>query len=51
MPAQRGWTRERVLRRFIGARSGRKARYAELLVDALEPGRVPDPLAALLARV
>jgi len=51
MPAQRGWTREAVIRRFLGSRSGRKARYAELLVDALEPGRVPEPLAAVLARV
>lgn len=51
MPAQRGWGREAVLRRFLGSRSGRKARYARLLVDALEPGRVPEPLAALLARV
>ena len=51
MPAQRGWTREAVLRRFLGVRSGRKARYAALLVEALEPERVPVPLAALLARV
>jgi hypothetical protein len=51
MPAQRGWTREAVLRRFLGVRSGRKARYAALLVEALEPGRVPEPLAAVLARV
>jgi hypothetical protein len=51
MPAQRGWTREAVLRRFIGVRSGRKARYAALLVDALEPGEVPEPLASVLARV
>lgn len=51
MPAQRGWTREAVLRRFLGARSGRKARYAALLVSAVEPGRVPEPLTALLARV
>jgi len=51
MPAQHGWSRERVLRRFIGVRSGRKARYAELLVEALDPGGVPDPLAALLARI
>lgn len=51
MPAQRGWSREAVLRRFLGSRSGRKARYAELLVDALEPDRVPEPLAALLARI
>jgi hypothetical protein len=50
MPAQRNWTREAVLRRFLGVRSGRKARYAALLVDALEPGRVPKPLAAVLAR-
>jgi hypothetical protein len=51
MPAQRDWTREAVLRRFLGVRSGRKARYAALLVEALEPGRVPEPLAAVLARV
>jgi hypothetical protein len=51
MPAQRDWTREAVLRRFLGVRSGRKARYAALLVDALEPGQEPDPLAAVLARV
>jgi hypothetical protein len=51
MPAQRDWTREAVLRRFLGSRSGRKAKYAALLVDALEPGQEPPPLAALLARV
>ena len=51
MPAQRNWTREAVLRRFLGVRSGRKARYAALLVDALELGRVPEPLAAVLSRV
>jgi hypothetical protein len=51
MPAQRNWTREAVLRRFLGVRSGRKARYAALLVEALEPGHVPEPLAAVLARV
>jgi len=51
MPAQRDWTREAVLRRFLGVRSGRKARYAALLVGALGPGRVPEPLAAVLARV
>jgi hypothetical protein len=49
MPAQQGWTREAVLRRFLGVRSGRKARYAALLVEALPPGRVPEPLSALLA--
>jgi hypothetical protein len=51
MPAQRDWTREAVLRRFLGVRSGRKARYAALLVEALEPGRTPAPLANVLARV
>jgi hypothetical protein len=51
MPAQRDWTRVEVLRRFLGSKAGRKARYAALLVEALEPGRVPEPLAAVLARV
>jgi hypothetical protein len=51
MPAQRGWGREALLRRFFGSQSGRKARYAELLVDAVEPTRVPEPLAAVLTRV
>jgi hypothetical protein len=51
MPAQRDWTREAVLRRFLGVRSGRKARYAALLVEALEPDHAPGPLAAVLARV
>lgn len=51
MPAQRDWTRVAVLRRFLGSQSGRKARYAALLVEALEPHRVPEPLAAVLARV
>ena len=51
MPVQRTWTREAVLRRFLGVRSGRKARYAALLVEALDPGHVPEPLAAVLARV
>ncbi|HET6968728.1 MAG TPA: TOPRIM nucleotidyl transferase/hydrolase domain-containing protein, partial [Ornithinibacter sp.] len=51
MPAQRGWTREAVLRRFLGSRSGRKARYAALLVDALDLERVPVPLTAVLTRV
>jgi hypothetical protein len=51
MPAQRDWPREAVLRRFLGVRSGRKARYAALLVQALDPGHAPYPLAALLDRV
>ena len=51
MPAQRGWSRTALVRRFLGSKSGRKARYAELLVDALPPEGVPEPLAALLARI
>jgi len=51
MPVQRDWPREAVLRRFLGARSGRKARYAPLLVEALPLGKVPVPLTAVLARI
>lgn len=51
MPAQQGWSREAVLRRFLGVRSGRKAKYAELLVAALDLDHVPEPLTALLGRV
>jgi hypothetical protein len=51
MPAQRGWTREEVVRRFLGSQPGRKARYAELLVDALPLEDVPRPLLDLLAWV
>jgi len=51
MPAQRGWTREAVLRRFFTSQAGRKARYAALLVAALAPEQVPAPLAAVLAHV
>lgn len=51
MPAQHGWTREAVLRRFLTSRSGRKARYAALFVEALEPVAVPAPLSAVLSRV
>jgi hypothetical protein len=49
MPAQRDRTRDAVLKRFLGVRSGRKARYASLLVEALEPEQVPAPLVAALA--
>jgi hypothetical protein len=50
-PAQRDWPLERQLRRFIGTKAGRKSRYARLLVEALEPDRVPRPLRAVLAHV
>jgi hypothetical protein len=48
-PAQRGRDPGAQLRRFIGTRSGRKQRYARLLVDALDLSRVPEPLDRLLA--
>jgi hypothetical protein len=49
MPAQRGRALEAQLRRFLGTRSGRKIRYARLLVDALDLLRVPRPLDRVLA--
>jgi hypothetical protein len=39
------------LRRFMGSGGRRKIRYAELLVDALDPDRVPRPLGGLLAHI
>lgn len=50
-PAQRGRTAHQQLRRFIGTRSGRKIRYARLLVEALDPANVPQPLDLVLAHV
>lgn len=47
-PFQRTWTREQVLRRFMGSIGGRKARYARALVDALDLAAVPRPLTLLL---
>jgi hypothetical protein len=47
-PAQRDRTVVQHLHRFIGVRSGRKARYGPLLVDALDLDRVPRPLDAVL---
>jgi len=39
-----------VLRRFLGSQAGRKARYAALFVQEIDPGQVPEPLTAVLAR-
>lgn len=50
-PAQRGQDECRQLRRFLGTRSGRKVRYASLLVEALDLDRVPSPLDRVLAHV
>jgi hypothetical protein len=50
-PAWRGRGHQAQLRRFIGTHSGRKTRYARLLVDALELTSVPRPLDRLLAHL
>jgi hypothetical protein len=48
-PAWRARRGPEQLRRFIGTHSGRKIRYARLLVDALDLERVPRPLDRVLA--
>ncbi len=48
-PFHRGRPEPLVLRRFLGTTSGRKQRYAALLVEALDLDRTPSPLAGALA--
>ncbi|MFJ5265209.1 TOPRIM nucleotidyl transferase/hydrolase domain-containing protein [Streptomyces sp. NPDC088387] len=48
-PAQQGRPAHLQLRRFLGTKKGRKIRYGHVLVEALEPDRVPAPLDDLLA--
>lgn len=48
-PAQRGRSAQAQVRRFMGSQSGRKLRYARLLVQALEVERAPEVLVAVLA--
>jgi hypothetical protein len=50
-PEWRGQLTAAQLRRFLGSGSTRKLRYARLLVAAVELGRLPRPLDAVLARV
>ncbi|KIF06195.1 hypothetical protein PL81_08915 [Streptomyces sp. RSD-27] len=50
-PAQRGRSPQDRMRRFLGTKKGRKIRYGHLLAESLDPGRVPAPLDALLARL
>jgi OLD-like protein len=50
-PAQRERTIHQQLHRFMGTGGGRKTRYAQLLVDALDLANVPEPLDRLLAHV
>jgi hypothetical protein len=51
---QPAWRDQRIdaqLRRFMGSADRRKIRYARLLVEELDLGRVPRPLDAVLAHV
>ncbi|MET9153412.1 TOPRIM nucleotidyl transferase/hydrolase domain-containing protein [Streptomyces griseoflavus] len=48
-PAQQGRAAKQQLRRFLGTKKGRKIHYGRVLVEALGPGDVPDPLDGLLA--
>jgi hypothetical protein len=50
-PAWRARSSQAQLRRFIGTHSGRKIRYARLLVDALKLTSVPRPLDRVLAHL
>jgi hypothetical protein len=50
-PAQQGRTPHQQLRRFLGTKKGRKIHYGRVLVEALDPDRVPAPLEALLTSV
>jgi OLD-like protein len=50
-PAWRGRRVEAQLRRFLCSADRRSIRYARLLVDALDPARVPRPLDGVLAHV
>jgi len=48
-PAWRGRPIEAQLRRWLQASDRRASRYPPLLIEALEPGRIPRPLAGVLA--
>jgi hypothetical protein len=48
-PAQQDRTSQQQLRRFLGTKKGRKIRYGRVLVEALDPDRVPAPLDDLFA--
>lgn len=48
-PAQRDRAPQQQVRRFLGTKKGRKIHYGRVLVEALDPERVPAPLDGLLA--
>lgn len=51
MPEHRQTPVTQQLRRFLGTRATRKIRSAQRLVEALDPARLPQPLAKLAARL
>ena len=51
MPQHRGTPAPQQLRRFLGTRATRKIRSAQSLVEALDPARLPRPLARLMSRL
>jgi hypothetical protein len=50
-PAQQANRPEQQLHRFMGTHSGRKSKYARLLVGALDLAQIPRPLDRVLAHV
>ncbi|MPY47476.1 TOPRIM nucleotidyl transferase/hydrolase domain-containing protein [Streptomyces acidicola] len=48
-PAQQGRAPQQQFRRFFGTKKGRKIHYGRVLVEALDPDRVPAPLDGLLS--
>ncbi|WP_328868858.1 ATP-dependent endonuclease [Streptomyces sp. NBC_00287] len=48
-PAQQGRAPHQQFKRFLGTKKGRKIHYGRVLVEALDPDRVPSPLDGLLA--
>jgi hypothetical protein len=50
-PEWRGRPIDEQIRRFLGSGASRKLRYARLLVESIDLGRVPRPLDAVLASV
>lgn len=47
-PAQRGRATDAQLRRFLGTHAGRKARFAPLMINALDEARIPAAMRALI---
>jgi hypothetical protein len=47
-PAQRGRDLEAQLRRFMGTKSGRKIRFAEIMARAIDLSRIPSPIQSVI---